>query len=231
MPTNLVEADEFTASVTVPEDGDDRNAASVETGFQALTNRTRNLVNRLGALKDQAITWTAWQRFHGGFTSTVGLGLVGNTNDVFYTDDVGALMPRVRTTYIPLDACAHDGEWLVNNVIAHAQAPDGYLRVPIELPTGAFLQRVEAAVLTGGTMSIACEKRTVDGTGTTRASLAEGAGGSGTLGCDVNQPVDRTTSFFATRIRAANAPTPFGGGYGTVSWVRVLWLDPGPRNF
>lgn len=43
----LTEADVFTASVTVPENGDPRDAPSVETPFQALVNRTRNLANRL----------------------------------------------------------------------------------------------------------------------------------------------------------------------------------------
>jgi hypothetical protein len=51
MPTNLTEVDEFTADVTVPEDGDDRNAASVEVPFQALANRTKYAKARLDELK------------------------------------------------------------------------------------------------------------------------------------------------------------------------------------
>lgn len=47
MAKNLTEVDEFTANVTVPEGGDSRTAASVETPFQALANRSRNAKNRL----------------------------------------------------------------------------------------------------------------------------------------------------------------------------------------
>jgi hypothetical protein len=43
----LNEVDAFSADITVPEDGDPRNAASVEVAFQALANRTRYLNNRL----------------------------------------------------------------------------------------------------------------------------------------------------------------------------------------
>lgn len=43
----LNETDAFSADITVPEDGDPRNAASVEGAFQKLTNRTRYLNNRL----------------------------------------------------------------------------------------------------------------------------------------------------------------------------------------
>jgi hypothetical protein len=46
----LVEVDAFDASVTVPDDGDTENAASVETGFQSLANRTKNLDARIADL-------------------------------------------------------------------------------------------------------------------------------------------------------------------------------------
>lgn len=45
----LVEVDTFTASIAVPEDGDDENALSVETPFQALANRTKNTKGRIDA--------------------------------------------------------------------------------------------------------------------------------------------------------------------------------------
>lgn len=51
MSKNLTEVDEYTASVTVPEDGDNRNAASVETPFQALANRSLNAKNRLSVVE------------------------------------------------------------------------------------------------------------------------------------------------------------------------------------
>jgi len=50
MSKALVESNEFTASVVVPEDGDPRTAASVEMPFQALANRTTNLKERVDML-------------------------------------------------------------------------------------------------------------------------------------------------------------------------------------
>jgi hypothetical protein len=43
----LIEGTTFAATVSVPEDGDARNAASITTPFQSLTDRTRTLKNRL----------------------------------------------------------------------------------------------------------------------------------------------------------------------------------------
>lgn len=47
----LVEVDAFTAGITVPEDGDNEDGASVETPFQALANRTLNLDNRVSSVE------------------------------------------------------------------------------------------------------------------------------------------------------------------------------------
>lgn len=66
MTTTLVEdGTTYPTSISVPQDGDARNAASVFTAFQALANRTKNLLARLdlftlgGALKTVAnLTWT-----------------------------------------------------------------------------------------------------------------------------------------------------------------------------
>lgn len=45
MATVLTESDTFSPTVTGPDDGDTRNAASVNSAFQSLTNRTRRLLN------------------------------------------------------------------------------------------------------------------------------------------------------------------------------------------
>lgn len=50
MAKNLTETSTFTANVSVPEGGNARTAASIETAFQALTNRTRKLNDRLDLL-------------------------------------------------------------------------------------------------------------------------------------------------------------------------------------
>ncbi|MDB4929449.1 MAG: hypothetical protein JWM10_1933 [Myxococcaceae bacterium] len=45
MATVLTESNTFSATVTGPDDGDARNAASVNSAFQSLANRTRRLLN------------------------------------------------------------------------------------------------------------------------------------------------------------------------------------------
>lgn len=50
MSHNLTESATYTADVTVPDDGDARNAASVNTAFQALANRTKFLKAQTDAL-------------------------------------------------------------------------------------------------------------------------------------------------------------------------------------
>lgn len=47
MPSNLVEVDTWTGTVTVPADGDTANAASVNGAFQALANRATHLRSRV----------------------------------------------------------------------------------------------------------------------------------------------------------------------------------------
>lgn len=47
MPTNLSDVSTFTSPVAVPADGDARNAASVQTPFQALANRTKWLYDKI----------------------------------------------------------------------------------------------------------------------------------------------------------------------------------------
>lgn len=56
MAENLIEVDEHTANVTVPEDGDLRSAASVRVAFQALANRSRHAKGRIDAM--QVATFT-----------------------------------------------------------------------------------------------------------------------------------------------------------------------------
>jgi hypothetical protein len=236
----LTEADAFTADVSVPDDGDDRNAASVEVPLQALTNRTRYLLNLLGAFGDTEHTWTAWQRFQGGLTANVSLGLTGAANEILYTDETGTPTPRIRVDYIPLDDLAWSGDaWRTGDDLdtgsIAANVPDAWARVPIRLPHGARLVRVEARIISASESKIIWAHRNhatagVLGSGSNTAP----ASGLGTvLGVDVDQVVDTATGTFVVRLRGGNAQVPatVAGTYAVLSWVRRIWLDPGPRNF
>ena len=48
MPKNLTDASTYSSPIAVPVDSDPRNAASVETPFQQLANRTKYLADRVG---------------------------------------------------------------------------------------------------------------------------------------------------------------------------------------
>jgi hypothetical protein len=117
MPSNLTEADEFTESVQVPDDGDDRNAASVETSFQALTNRTRNLWNLLEAYTSKNRTWTGQQMFANAATGI---------RKLVYVDAAGAEIKPVRKVALPITMLAYQGSsW-------------GLIETPYALQSGTF---------------------------------------------------------------------------------------------
>lgn len=71
MPTDLVETATFTDPIAVPVDADPANAASVETPFQGLANRTRWMVDVV-ARSAQGILWDlgTWTFSTGGHLST-----------------------------------------------------------------------------------------------------------------------------------------------------------------
>lgn len=236
----LTEADTFTADVSVPDDGDDRNAASVEVPLQSLTNRTRHLLNLLGAFDDTEHTWTAWQRFQGGFTANVSLGLTGASNEIFYTDEAGVPVPRIRPTYVPLDDLAWSGDaWRTGDDLdtgsIAANVPDAWLRVPVRLPHGARLVRVEARIISAAETKIiwAHRNHATAGLFGSGSNTAPAAALGTVLGVDVDQVADTATGSFVVRLRGGNAQVPatVAGTYAVLSWVRLIWLDPGPRNY
>ena len=57
MSKNLVDVSTYDAAITVPADADARNAASVETAFQSLANRSLNLADRCGGAGAGASEW------------------------------------------------------------------------------------------------------------------------------------------------------------------------------
>ena len=106
MAHDLTEVDSYGAVVTVPDDGDDANALSVETPFQQLANRAKNLKGRLdgivATLSASAFTWAATHLFTGALRSNVGLGLYGAADEVLYTNSSGASVPRSRAIPVPM---------------------------------------------------------------------------------------------------------------------------------
>ncbi|HYG68367.1 MAG TPA: hypothetical protein VD838_11925 [Anaeromyxobacteraceae bacterium] len=234
----LTEADAFTADVPVPDDGDDRNAASVEPAFQSLANRTRHLLTRLNGLAGAAFEWTNLHRFAGGFQSSVPLHLTGGTNEIAYTDAAGAPVPRSRTTYVPLAALSQlapttgDG-WQVVDGSAVARSPLHDFVLPLVLPSGARLMRVDVRGVAAGSVDLRFVQVTHGGSNSVAAYAGAVASGvPATTEIVVDQAVDAALHTLELRVRSSDTLTAgVGAHYGSISYVRLIWLDPGPRNF
>jgi hypothetical protein len=91
--TPITDVDEFTDPITVPEDGDDRDALSVQTPIQGLANRTRHTSGRVDTLIGTDWTWAHAHRFNGQVT--IGTDL--------YHQDILYDPPVIRTMMLPLD--------------------------------------------------------------------------------------------------------------------------------
>jgi hypothetical protein len=133
MPSTITEVSAFTAPVTVPADGDVRNAASVDGAFQALANRTLYLRN---ALMTGAVFGTgAWSD---GATLNVGefMALVADQAlDVF-------------ATTIPLAGLTPNAWYYAyvgtGGLTLSLVAPDAALRLKSDDPTKVYLFAVYA---------------------------------------------------------------------------------------
>lgn len=145
MASDLVEVGTFTASVTVPDDGDDYLASTVEIPFQALTNRTRYLQDLLTGLG------TADVELASG-TSLIMKGITGIAYDVL----------KARTIPIPLDSIVQmnpSALWFAQSIdpAVEPNRPGGYTsasgaigRWSWRMPHGALVKHIRAAILNPG---------------------------------------------------------------------------------
>lgn len=85
MSTTITEVAEFTETVTVPQDGDARTAASVVTGFQGVADRTRAL---RGATQGQFV-WSGDFSVAAGGSLTSFSCRVGAIGKLFVADSLG----------------------------------------------------------------------------------------------------------------------------------------------
>lgn len=124
MPETLTETDVFPATITVPEDGDPRNAASVRGPFVDLTNRTRHLSGRVDR---------AYQHVLGaGPTATYSLPLHFTTNW-----DAGAGVPGFALDALGSAVDFKPVQW--SNVLAVAV-------FNLDLPHGAVIDHASVVV-------------------------------------------------------------------------------------
>lgn len=245
MAEQLTEANEFTATVVVPEAGDDRTAASVRGAFQSLANRSRYLLQLIGDLLSEDNIWTGWNRFRGGFTMTQGLGLAGPTNEALYTDEAGLPVPRRRTVMI--DPAAIQGAAWQPRVQGTAGATGtnlsgGWGKLLLPIPSGGQLKRVRIGYehkVAGDSADIYIRRttyaKTTPFTQYPAFKLIDKPT-SGTIGQEVwdsdeitDPALDASTTSYTLEISASDdttQPLP-----DIVHWIELQYLDPGPRNF
>ena len=251
MATNLVEVDEFTESVLVPEPGDDRKASSVEIPFQALANRAKYLMARSG-IELPGGARHSWADAHSfqesvGFFDVVHLG--GTTNEIEYANGAGVLAPRARTTRHMLRGSAFQGSGSAGGNggrgVRLVSGPPASLSPGFEhelaLPRGAVIMawRMVCGVYPGASVRARVQM--------TRATPNFAGPGGGTL-ANEGSAVDTTGAAFevlgATGLSVAVDDVSTLAMLMTISvmadaqyvllglcGIELEWLDPGPRNY
>jgi hypothetical protein len=186
--------------------------------------------------------WTGLHKFQGGFQSTWPLGMAGAHNEVLYTDIDGNLTSRQRTIALPLassftsDLGAVGPAW--NYAIAIGDPPqvgwvsiqDGSLHGEFALPHGAKLVQMQALVSVSAfsgsppllTMSLGI--RDTDAPQETFFTTQRSDDGLLThAGLEALPVLNGATQTVWLRFD--------GTGANHVHWVKVTFLDPGPRNY
>lgn len=224
MAEDLVEVDEFTEPVTIPEDGDDRNALSISPAFQALANRTKYLDTRRGDA----------QRLLPG-------------TELVYTDAARVPERRERSDYLPLTdfmVSEHSGLIEADGCIHVAVSPEDLgarqIDIPMQLrlPTGAQLQNVRAVVRGMGNTTWSLRVRQVVSNpfsaptvgAATVDTLAFATETDGAVSVNAEYEIDNSSSRIQVVVRAASESTPTLGIMGRIYALHIQWLDPGPRS-
>lgn len=209
---NLTESATYTANVSVPEDNADlRTAASVETAFQALTNRTKYIKDRIvsdewvyptGKTRTTTIypcdagrdgTWTftptALTATGASAYATVSLNLSKHVPD-------GATITRVRALVDP--GAARTGSNRMT--LALYERVFGFASPSVPAATQRFIAYDNA---TGSLQSI----------------------DSGTISVAVSRNSGQALLLWLSCGNDANV------NYDAVYGFEITWTDPGPRNF
>jgi hypothetical protein len=246
MAHNLTELDIFSSTVTVPDGGDPRTAASVELPFQSVANRTinlRNRINNIGSSDGIVVTHSNGIQARGCPVMTTG--------EFVYIDAFGVLTPKPHTIQVPLTHCVRTGVGHIIGVINDSgnsnavaiSAPvlnDGFL-YDLALPSGSELTAVSAGVVqlnAGATVDmqlwVYSSQKDADMSGNpTVTSLGSDITPAGAGGKVLSVPVAASAyiqgplTSLAIHIRASDS----GLASDSVHWIQVSFKDPGPRNY
>lgn len=237
MPIDIVEDDEFTEPVSVPEPGDDRDASSVVQAFQPLTNRTRNLKNRIDDYHEQDLTfegavvfnWEAY--FTGVFQATSDLVFNDATSEVLYQPE--------RTKGVACEP-PFNAEWVYDATLARSSCSTNNAVVPVKLPVppGCTLTKVIATVSHGvatAGAAVFIRRRnagtTAGAAGTPSASNLANASHSTSAGVEGIQvtlsALANQTSYFEALIVASDTAASSANHLYSLYYE---FTDVGPRN-
>jgi hypothetical protein len=213
MATNLVDSSAFTPDVTVPDDGDARNAASVRGAFQSLANRSRWLKNLLEMVDVST----------GSFDYRTPVDKVFQVN--LEDGTAGSAGAGVSQLWFDPTSGLHFWNLSANNVVAV---------FPIRVPTGSTLKTVAGQISMStagapGQMKLSVWKK--DGLSNTAVQLgttSTAAAGTGVKSVSVTGLSEvgvGNVSYFAAFQAGSGAGTPADGILGV---FRTL-TDKGPR--
>lgn len=173
---------------------------------------------------------------------------VDGDGELIFVDSDGAAEPRDRITEIGLWASLSDGNWVAEHLsglipIIEAADTSAIIFVPLSLPTGAVLTRVQAIVqpqaaraTVGNRMQMRVERTNLDYStpqatgpnnisdlqsddGTTNTQLLD----TGTISYTFEDTDSRKV---LVRLRSGTT-----SGADRIFGLRAFWSDPGPRNF
>lgn len=231
MATDIVEADAWTSTVQVPEPGDDRDAASVEVGFQALTNRTKYLRESAGVdavFRAQPCDWTGQHTFSQSINFDAPKTLhrvVPLQRGVVFEDGTARLEASTLLGVVP--------RWylepghLVVTVLFEIDTPTGFvvsdLRAGVTLASGQSMQLVlvgqEIDGVNGdlGTYVVMRDGASVASVGD-QVVTAPVAGGA-------NQTLTRNDWTYSAALLFTNP----GGAAARINWLRFSAEAPGYR--
>jgi hypothetical protein len=235
----LTEALVYAATVTVPDDADPLTAASVAAsgvGFQALADRTKNLVGRVGG--------------------------ASGAGEFLFVDATGAPATRVRTRIVsPFEFDTHtaqtangDQSWY-SPVGHYLSSINDYPRLSIDLnkyvPNGAYVGLVRAIIAPGAARPVMTSTAGDNGRMWHRLfratyNFAAGPPPTATYGADIvaweddgttnmqvlsmafNQVIDKSASALIYQIIGG---FDAGTNRDDVHAIEITYADPGPQNF
>ena len=218
MSHGLTDVSAFTLPVTVPDDGDSENAASVAAGFQPLANRTRYLLDKaLGGnvnfpVTNRVVTVPLIGGFSFGMAPAATWPQAGGAPLYWWIKVNGDIV------YFPLNAYLRSGETLTSVV---ATVWPGAARAVV-----ANRMQLKYYKMTHDFVTPTNEPVGLVATGTTPSD--DGTTGKQFLVVTATDVIDLSVNDYYVGVQGGNTA---GAATDTLYALRMFFTDPGPRNY